>query len=374
MNNTQKAVIIIPTYNESLIIEETIVQVFKATTACTQDIHILVFDSCSKDNTQELVINLQTTYPNLHLLTEPQRTGLGSAYLQAMRYALSELQADIIVEFDADLSHQPKYLPNLMQQLEHNDVVVGSRYVESGSIPKDWGWHRKLLSKLGNWVARAFLNPKYKDFTSGFRATKRCALQKALPKKFISNHYAYKLELLWALHKSQAKIAEYPIEFIDREYGQSKLPANSIFDSLRVLSTLRLRELKTYLSMCTVGLLGLAIQGLVYNVLRFNYPPFFAAQIAVMAAIINNFILNNQYTFKNRTKQQWVKSFSFFIGYSLLMISFQSNFVHLATDYFGAGYLKENLFMLVGVVLGSVLNYFFYSRLIWRKRSTEILS
>lgn len=371
MNNMQKAVIIIPTYNESLVIEETIQQVFQATLSQTLDVHILVFDSASKDNTQQLVLNLQTSYPKLHLVTEPQKTGLGSAYLQAMHYALATLDADIIVEFDADLSHQPQYLLSIMEQLKDYDVVVGSRYVPGGSIPKDWGWHRKLLSKLGNIIARALLSPKYKDFTSGFRATKRSALVKALPKQFISNHYAYKLELLWSLHKTQAKITEYPIEFIDREQGQSKLPANSVSDSLRVLCTLRLRELKTYLSMCTVGLIGLGIQGLVYNVLRLHYSPFFAAQIAVMAAIINNFLLNNHYTFKKRNIHQRFKSLTFFIIYSILMVSFQSNFVHLGIDYLGRGYLKENLVMLTGVVLGSLMNYFFYSRWIWRERSAR---
>jgi dolichol-phosphate mannosyltransferase len=370
--NMKSVVIIIPTYNESLVIEETIRQVFNATASSTMNIHVLVFDSCSTDNTQDIVVRLQETYPQLHLKTEAQKTGLGSAYHQAMRYSLAHLGADIIVEFDADLSHQPQYLLPIIEKMQDHDVVVGSRYIQGGSIPQNWGWHRKLLSKLGNIVARLVLTPKYKDFTSGFRATHYLALNKALPEQFISNHYAYKLELLWALHKSKAKIVEYPIEFVDREQGQSKLPANSISDSLRVLATLRLRELKSYISMCAVGLIGLLIQCLVYNVLRLNCTPFFAVQMAVLAATVNNFLLNNQFTFKNRSLSQRFKAFSFFIGYSFLMIGFQSNWVRIGINYFGTGYLKENLIMFSGVVLGSVFNYLFYSRMIWREKRQPV--
>ena len=247
----------------------------------------------------------------------------------------------------------------LIEKMHDHDVVVGSRYIKGGSIPQNWGWHRKLLSKLGNLVARIVLTPKYKDFTSGFRATHYLALNKALPKQFISNHYAYKLELLWALHQTKAKIVEHPIEFVDRERGHSKLPANSIFDSLRVLATLRLYELKPYISMCAVGLVGLVIQCLVYNALRFNFTPFFAVQLAVIVASVNNFILNNQFTFRKRSLGQRFRSFALFIGYSFLMVAFQGNWVQLGINYFGTGFLKENVIMVSGVVLGSVVKLSF---------------
>lgn len=364
-------VVIIPTYNESLVIEETIHQVFKATSSPEYSFHILIFDSCSTDSTQEVVSRLQEQYSQLHLITEPKKTGLGSAYLQAMRYALNNLGADIVVEFDADLSHQPCYLLPMVEAMRDHDVVVGSRYVKGGSIPKNWGWHRKFLSQVGNIVARTLLSPKYKDFTSGFRATHYLALNKALPEQFISNHYAYKLELLWTLHKTKAKITEYPIAFVDRVQGESKLPANSIFDSLRVLALLRFKELKSYLSMCIVGLIGLILQCLVYNTLRFYFTPFIAAQLAVLVAIINNFILNNQVTFKNRNSKLHLKSFAFFVGYSLMMVGFQSNWMRLGVNYFGGGLLKENLIMFSGIVVGSVLNYLFYSRMVWREKRKE---
>jgi len=242
----EKIIIIIPTYNESLVIEDTIHQVFSVISHIKKRfVEILVFDSASTDSTQEKVRALQNQYGHaLHLQTEKKKSGLGSAYMQAMRYAFQHLHADIIVEFDADLSHQPKYLIPLLEALNQYDVVIGSRYVRGGSIPKNWGIHRKFLSIIGNQVARLILTMQYKDFTSGFRATRRRVLEEVLPACFLSNHYAYKLHLLWLLHKNKAKIGEIPIEFIDREKGVSKLPTNSIIDSLRVIFTLRYREIK----------------------------------------------------------------------------------------------------------------------------------
>lgn len=239
--SVEKVVIIIPTYNEEEVIFETI-SALSAVRESSKDfaIQVLIFDSASTDNTQSIVRDLQDKYPWLTLQTETQKSGLGSAYLQAMQYALDDMQADMVIEFDADLSHQPKYLVPMLEKIKSADVVLGSRYVKGGSIPSDWGWHRKLISVLGNQVARFILTAKYKDFTSGFRITRREPLQIALRENFISNHYAYKLQLLWVLYRNKAQIIEYPIDFIDREKGKSKLPANSILDSLRVIFRLRL--------------------------------------------------------------------------------------------------------------------------------------
>lgn len=243
----EKVVIIIPTYNEASVIDNTLYCVFKTIALIEeQEVHVLIFDSSSVDNTQEIIIALQKKYPRLHLQSEEAKSGLGSAYLQAMDFALKALNADIIIEFDADLSHQPKYIHPMLKQLKNYDCVVGSRYVTDGSIPKNWAIHRKLFSILGNCIARTVLTRKYKDFTSGFRATRSSALRKILPQTFLSDHYAYKLELMWLLHRSNAAICEYPIEFIDRQEGESKLPKNSILDSLRVIFILRYNELKQY--------------------------------------------------------------------------------------------------------------------------------
>lgn len=241
--NIEKVVIIIPTYNESMVIAETLSAVFQVISSIKSlDIHVLVFDSHSTDATQSIVWNLMKTYPKLHLQTEKIKTGLGSAYWQAMWYALDKLFADIVIEFDGDLSHQPHYLIPILEKMRHYQVVIGSRYVDGGKIPSNWRWHRKVLSTLGNAIARRLLTAQFKDYTSGFRASRREVLLKVLSRQFLSQHYAYKLDLLWRLHQVNAQIFEYPIEFIDRKKGNSKLPTNSIFDSLRVLLILRYQK------------------------------------------------------------------------------------------------------------------------------------
>ena len=369
--NIEKVVIIIPTYNEALVIEDTLVQVFQSTSdITTMDIHVLVFDSNSTDTTKTIVSHLQASYKNLHLKTEPKKTGLGAAYMQAMRHALNELSADIIIEFDADCSHQPKYIAPILEKLKTVDVIVGSRYVNGGSIPKNWGLNRKFLSILGNTIARFLLTRKYHDFTSGFRATRRHAALKALPPTFLSNNYAYKIEFLWLLHKNKARIDEYPIEFIDREKGQSKLPSNSIVDSLRVLFTLRFQESKQYMSMCLVGASGVILQCLIYNVLRQSMPPFNAAQLSIAAAMCSNFTVNNCFVFKKRLTTNVIKkliSFGMFIACSALMITIQSYWLSIGIQVLGQGYLKENILVMMGIVLGSFLNYRSYTRIIWKK-------
>jgi len=368
--SNEKVVIIIPTFNEAQMIEETLTAVFQATSLNKDyDIHVLVFDSQSTDGTKEIVVHLQENYPSLHLQTEPSKSGLGSAYIQAMRYALTELSADIIIEFDADLSHQPHYIPHMLEKMKDYDVVVGSRYVLGGKIPKDWGWHRKLLSMAGNFIARLFLTSQFKDYTTGFRATRRLFLLKVLPEQFLSSQYAYKLQLFWLLHKANARIYEYPIEFIDRQKGQSKLPTNSIIDSLRVLLFLRYEEHRRYVKMCLVGLVGVAVQYLVYNILRQSLAPFNAAKWAVMAALINNFILNNRFTFKRVGRigrYEKIRSIILYMGYCGLMAYLQSYWLYLWTNAIGFGVIKENLIIFVGIVLGSILNYIIFSKVIWR--------
>ncbi len=242
----EKVVIIIPTYNEAQGIANVISALEVAISSISNaGIQILVFDSGSPDGTAAIVESLQKTYSNIYLLTEPEKSGLGSAYAKAMQYAIETMQADMVFEYDADGSHQPHFIPPMIKQLQNGyDVVLGSRYVPGGSIPANWGLHRKMLSVLGNVIARLFLTWRYHDFTSGFRGTRTDFLIKIPLNNLLSKQYAYKIHLLWALHQQGAKIHEYPIEFIDRKIGYSKFPRNNILDSLSVIIALRYREIK----------------------------------------------------------------------------------------------------------------------------------
>ena len=238
-----KITIVIPTFNEAGSLKQTLGDLQKVIAERpAHEVTILVFDSHSTDQTVEVVRALQQQFANIHLLCEPQKSGLGSAYLQAMTYAWSVLQAELIFEFDADGSHQPQFILPMIDAIEQgHDVALGSRYVKGGRVQVGWPWYRRLVSQGGNYVARFFLTPRYKDFTSGFRATRAEFLQQALVGGLLSKNYAYKIHLLWRLHQLQAKIMEVPIVFIDREAGYSKFPKNNILESLKVVLILRLQ-------------------------------------------------------------------------------------------------------------------------------------
>ncbi len=374
IKKNEKVVIIIPIYNEADVIADTINTVLNETLQSPgYNVEVLVFDSNSTDDSVLQVKNIQQESARVHLQSEKEKSGLGSAYLQAMRYAMHELNADIVFEFDADGSHQPKYLNPMLDKMKSCDVVVGSRYVKHGSIPQNWGWDRKLFSILGNQVARLLLTRKHLDFTSGFRATRCSVLKKILPDAFLSSQYAYKLHLFWLLHKAKAKIVEHPIDFIDREIGYSKLPRNSILDSLRVVFTLRFIELRRYFKMCLVGLSGAVIQFSVYNLSRNYYSPMHATQLAVMCAIFSNYVFNNKFTFKLNSKIETkkIKRFALYGSYSLFIILMQSFWMHFAVTHISQHRLLENVFVGIGIVLGSFLNYYFYSRVIWSSKLTS---
>lgn len=377
---SKKVVIVIPTYNEELAISSTISGIFanvKNVDTSKYSIEVLIFDSASKDNTVAVVKNLQQQYNpgpgiTINLVQEDKKSGLGSAYMQAIGCALDDFNADIVFEYDADGSHDPCYLLPMLNSLEQGaDVVVGSRYVAGGGILSDWGWHRKLLSSMGNVIARFLLSKQYQDYTSGFRASKACFLRKVNLKKLLSKDYAYKLHLFWELHLSGANIVEHPIMFKDREQGESKLPANSIIDSLRVLFVLRYRMHKLYIKTCLVGLVGFCLQFVIYNSLRFFMTPLISVFISIECAILLNFTNNNYFTFnKNKFLFSNAKQFSYKLGkfnvLSIGSIILQMLFLGVWHHIFQASRIEENIAMFLGIFFGSMINYYVYRRWVWK--------
>ncbi len=238
--------VIVPTYNEAECIGKALFALEAVrVTLVHHQLNILVFDSASQDDTVEIVKAFQAEFAHIHLLTEPRKSGLGSAYVQAMRYAWEVLQAELIFEYDADGSHQPQFILPMIQAIEQGaDVALGSRYIAGGQIQVGWPWYRRWISQWGNRVARWILTRRYRDFTSGFRATRTVFLQQALAAPLLSQNYAYKIHLLWNLHQLQARIVEVPIVFIDRERGDSKFPRNNIGESLKLVLLLRWRAMK----------------------------------------------------------------------------------------------------------------------------------
>jgi len=365
-----KIVVVIPTYNERQNIGATIdgIEAIVSKIGPKHQLEILVIDDNSPDGTAELVKAKGQEFGNVKLLPNQEKQGLGAAYVKAFKYAMAKLGADAVFEYDADGSHQPQYLPGMINELDKGaDVVVGSRYVPGGSMPDNWGINRKLISYFGNFIARSVLWAwQYKDMTSGFRVTKTEWLKQIDLDNLLSRQFAYKIHLYYALHRLGAKIVEFPIDFIDRSKGKSKFPRNNIIDSLRVVFTLRWRQNEKLFKVLLVGGLGSVVQLIFYNLFRLRMNLTWSQNLSIETAIISNFIFNNIWTFKEKG---W--SLARFIKFNLSSFGsliIQNIVLFGGVALLGQSIIIENILVTVGIILGAIWNYLMYTRVVWKTK------
>ncbi len=363
-----KILVVIPTYNEKQNIASTIdgLEAIRSDIPKNHQLEILVIDDNSPDGTAGIVKEKGKQYGNVKLLPNREKKGLGAAYIKAFQYAMEKLGADAIFEYDADGSHQPKYIPGMIKELDKGaDVVVGSRYIPGGKMPADWGFDRKLISYFGNFIARSVLwTWQYKDMTSGFRVTKTAYLKRVDLNNLLSKQFAYKIHLYYALHRLGAKIVEFPIEFVDRAKGSSKFPKNNIIDSLRVVFTLRWRQNEKLFKVMFVGAVGTVVQLLVFNLLRLKLSLGWSQNAAIEAAVVSNFVINNIWTFKEKS---W--SFIRFIKFNLTSLGsiiIQNLVLFLGIKILGQSWLVENFLVVLGILIGLIWNYLMYTRVVWK--------
>ena len=218
-----KVMVVLPTYNERENISEMAAALFALG---IPDFHLLIVDDNSPDGTGNIAEDLaqQARYQGkIFVLHRPAKQGLGPAYKQGFKRALS-LGADIIIQIDADFSHQPKYIPQMLEQAKHHDVVIGSRYVRGGSVDEGWGFWRKWLSWWANLVyTPGILNMPIKDTTGGFRLFHRESLIGMNIDQVKANNYVFQVEMIFVAHRLGCKIKEIPIHFPDRVRGISKM-------------------------------------------------------------------------------------------------------------------------------------------------------
>jgi dolichol-phosphate mannosyltransferase len=235
--------IIIPTYNEKNnipILIDSIQEVLKDQKLRSW---ILIVDDNSPDGTGEIVERIRDTYKNLIVKHRPKKLGIGSAYIEGFTYAIEKLNSDILISMDADLSHDPKYLLDFLLKInEGYDVIVGSRRIKNGKII-GWNFYRKLMSFVGNTLAKWLCGIKINDATSGYRAYTKEAILKLDLSKISSEGYAFQVEVLFRCQKENLKIAEVPITFIDRKSGKSKLGVQEWFKFLKTCLKLLFKRL-----------------------------------------------------------------------------------------------------------------------------------
>lgn len=217
-----KLIVVIPTYNEITNLPLITRAIFDLH---IENLQILVVDDNSPDGTGQLADQLSATEyaGRLHVLHRTEKAGLGPAYIAGFKHALA-MGADLIIQMDADFSHQPKYIPELMKAIENQDLVIGSRFAFGGSVDENWGFYRKLLSWFANRVYTPFiLGIPVHDATGGFRIWRRHTLVGLGLDRIRSNGYVFQVEMAYVTSRLGFRVTEIPIHFPDRQHGQSKM-------------------------------------------------------------------------------------------------------------------------------------------------------
>jgi len=231
-----KLLIIIPTYNEIENINELITEINKINVSCD----ILIIDDNSPDGTAEYIKNNCNTKNNIKIYIREKKMGLGSAILYGITYGIRS-QYDYIITMDGDNSHNPEDISKLFTALsDDTDIILGSRYIYGSQI-LNWSKVRLYLSKICNFLSRIYLNIPYNDITSGFRLYKTSRLKEIDLYTIKSINNLVLIEILYMSHKKGLSIKEYPIAFLNRNNGKSKLNIASIFETIIGVLKLKLR-------------------------------------------------------------------------------------------------------------------------------------
>ena len=226
--------VVVPTYNEADNLEELVDDLFSLP---LKNLRLVIVDDDSPDGTGALADNLALRYNQVHtqisVIHRPQKGGLGTAYVAGFQRALSD-GADFVVQMDADFSHSPTYILQMLGVVFATgmDVVIGSRYVPGGTLDETWSWWRSLLSKWANIYCRTILKIRVRDMTAGFKLWQRSALQDIGLHTIRSNGYIFQVEMAYLSEKLGFHIIELPIHFEDRRVGQSKMNVSVKLESV----------------------------------------------------------------------------------------------------------------------------------------------
>ncbi len=383
------AVVIIPTYNERENLPSAVsalLEVFGAIQGWRM--RILVVDDTSPDRTYEVAREIAEEHAEVTLLLNSEKRGLGGAYLKGMEHAFGEMAADVVFEFDADLSHDPQKIPVFLAAVEQGaDVVLGSRYAKGGGIPQDWGLYRKFLSVVGNVVIMTVLGDfKVRDWTTGFRAIRREVYEVVAPRlsgeRFLG--YTFNIGFLYETLKAGFTVVEVPFRFVDRTQGESKLGPEYIRNTIAFILKVRLLDLvgRRLFKFAVVGATGALLQLASLQIWWTFLPYQVAFFLSIETAVVSNFVLNNLWTFSDRRlrlSQAPMKFLKFNVASAGSIVIQQT--VALVGEYtiglyvlftlplLGISVNTGEVFAVVGILLGMSWNYYMYNRFIWKRQA-----
>jgi len=228
-----RALVCLPTYDE----KDNVVPMTEAILAATPDVDVLIIDDNSPDGTGQLADGIAAREPRVKVLHRAGKEGLGKAYLAGFDWALGH-GYELILEMDADFSHDPKYLPGMLEAARGADLVLGSRNIPGGGTV-NWGVGRKIISRGGSLYARTILGIPVRDLTGGFKCFHRKVLESIDLATVECSGYAFQIELTFRALRRGFRVVEFPIVFVDRRVGQSKMSKRIVLEALRKVWSIR---------------------------------------------------------------------------------------------------------------------------------------
>jgi dolichol-phosphate mannosyltransferase len=341
--------IIIPTYNE----RENITILIETIENTLKDIkhQIIVIDDNSPDGTADVVEALITRYCNISVIRRPTKLGLASAILAGIEVS----KGDVIVVMDADLQHPPELVLKMFEAIKVQDIVIASRYIMGGKI-EGWSALRRVASRGAIKLAHLLLpqTRRVKDPVSGYFMFKRKILSDL---QFEGVGYKFLTEML--VRCPEARVIEIPYTFRPRKAGKSKLDVKDYYRyAILCLKLAGYRPAKFAL----VGASGIAVnEGILHMLVSIGIPIFLASPIAIEASILNNFIWNDRWTFRDRREKKYMLRCLNFHG-ATLVGSIINYLILLILSGIGLSYLFSNL---IGILLGFIMNYFLSEAYVW---------
>lgn len=368
-----KVVIVMPAWNEAENIKEMIeVLIDTEFPKIDAEMHLLIVDNHSKDGTDKIVEEASKKHGNIHIIQQ-DKPGLGWAYVRGFQYAANKLNADAVMEMDADFQHPPRFVkPMVNAYLAGADYCIGSRYIKGGSVPNEWAISRKAISFFGNlFIRTVLLNFKIHDLTTGFRLTKVEGVLDKIDLEGIRNldRFAYKVDLLYQSLKHSKNTVEVPLEFASRTKEKSKFNWKEMLATFKLAVILGIKDKQRFIKFGTVGFIGYLINAITLRALTLiGSPGIIAWSVPVELSIISNFTLNNIWTFK-KEKIKGIKSiivkFLQFNATSLGALLIQTVAGNIGDKLFGIANRQIILpFIIVCLVLP--YNYFMYNTVIWK--------
>ena len=400
------AVVIIPTYNESgsirAAIDGLLAHAFgEPSWKCS----LLVVDGNSPDGTAGIVRSAMARHPEIQLIVEEKKEGIGAAYFKGFRHAVDIMHADVLIEFDGDSQHPPEAIPELLRAIDGgSDLVLGSRRRPGGGYPERWDPLRLLFSRAGGFLARLILFFPTRAFwtvtdpTTGLKATRvKGPFQRLDLGSIRSRSFGYKIEMLFRLARLGARISEVPLQFRARDAGESKMTQQTPVEILGTALRLRLSDDATrrFIRFCVVGVSGYVVNLVLLELFvrarfvaalaaRFTFlsslpalsfvaePTAWAAGLSVEGAIINNFLWNNFWTFGSRRAQEILAAIRKFLVFNVLSfggIVIQFCTGGIAARLFGSTTeVRQVTLILTIVFLVLPYNWLAYNKLVWRKK------